>query len=212
MAAHWVTYFLALQLSNVAIGMLSVFTFPVITSFLEPIILKTKFEWENVILGLITLIGIFFLIPEFTLTNTVTQGAAFGLLSAFLYAIRNIMLKPVSGTYGGSMLMFYQMMITAIVLIPACFIYSSERVVSFLPHLGLLAFVTTSIGHSVLIKSFQYFSVTKASIMSMTQPLYGILLGVIFLSDIPNGKVIVGGIVIIITTIIISLRKNKVAE
>ena len=44
LAAHWITYFYALKMSNVAIGMLSLFTYPVITSFLEPIILILKFR------------------------------------------------------------------------------------------------------------------------------------------------------------------------
>ena len=43
MAVHWVTYFYALKLSNVALGMLSLYTFPVITALLEPIFIKSKF-------------------------------------------------------------------------------------------------------------------------------------------------------------------------
>ena len=39
---HWVTYFFALQWSGVAVGMLSLFTFPIITVFLEPFFFKTK--------------------------------------------------------------------------------------------------------------------------------------------------------------------------
>ena len=42
MAAHWTTYFYALKLSNVALGMLSLYTFPVITALLEPLFIKTK--------------------------------------------------------------------------------------------------------------------------------------------------------------------------
>ena len=34
MGAHWITYFIALKLSSVAIGMLSVFTYPIITTCL----------------------------------------------------------------------------------------------------------------------------------------------------------------------------------
>ena len=39
MAVHWITYFFALQWSNVAIGMLSLFTYPILTVFLEPFFL-----------------------------------------------------------------------------------------------------------------------------------------------------------------------------
>ena len=44
MGTHWIIYFISLKLSNVAIGMLSVFTYPVITAFLEPILLGNKFK------------------------------------------------------------------------------------------------------------------------------------------------------------------------
>lgn len=38
LGAHWSTYFLSLQLSNVSIGIISLFTFPVITTLIEPIL------------------------------------------------------------------------------------------------------------------------------------------------------------------------------
>ena len=34
---HWITYFYALKSSNVAIGMLSLFTFPIFITLLEPL-------------------------------------------------------------------------------------------------------------------------------------------------------------------------------
>lgn len=40
LGVYWVTYFYTLQLSNIAIGMLPIFTFPVITAVLEPFFYK----------------------------------------------------------------------------------------------------------------------------------------------------------------------------
>ena len=42
LGAHWITYFYSLQLSNVAIALLSLFTYPILTVFLEPLFYKTK--------------------------------------------------------------------------------------------------------------------------------------------------------------------------
>ena len=42
LGGHWITYFYALQLSNVALGMLSLFTYPVITALLEPLFINVK--------------------------------------------------------------------------------------------------------------------------------------------------------------------------
>ena len=57
MGAHWVTYFYALKLSNVAIGMLAMFTYPIITVFLEPFFFNTRLNIKHVFLGILVLIG-----------------------------------------------------------------------------------------------------------------------------------------------------------
>ena len=69
MAAHWVTYFIALKLSNVALGMLSIYTFPVITAFLEPFFSKQKLNPVHVFLAVLVLIGVYILVPDFSLEN-----------------------------------------------------------------------------------------------------------------------------------------------
>jgi drug/metabolite transporter (DMT)-like permease len=51
MAAHWVTYFYALKLANVALGILSLYTFPMLTALLEPFFFKMKFDPIYIALG-----------------------------------------------------------------------------------------------------------------------------------------------------------------
>ena len=67
MAVHWVTYFYALKLSNVALGVLSLYTFPIIIALLEPLFLKVKFDPIYILLGLMVLTGLFILTPEFNI-------------------------------------------------------------------------------------------------------------------------------------------------
>ena len=59
LGAHWLTYFYALKLSNVALGMLSMFTFPVMTALLEPLFTKSKPNPIHIVLALIVLLGIY---------------------------------------------------------------------------------------------------------------------------------------------------------
>ena len=93
MGLHWLTYFYALKLSNVAIGMISLFTYPILTAFLEPLLLKTKLQKAHLMLGLLVLLGIYFLVPSFDLENKYTVAVAVGVLSALFYALRNLILK-----------------------------------------------------------------------------------------------------------------------
>jgi len=119
MGMHWITYFYALQLSNVAIGMLSLFTYPVMTSLLEPVFLKTKFSKIHVLLGLLVLLGIYFLAPEFDTNNNDFLAILIGLLSALCYALRNLLVKTKITKYNGSVVMWYQTLVIAVMLIPA---------------------------------------------------------------------------------------------
>lgn len=209
MAVHWVTYFYALQLSNVAVAMLSLFTYPVMTALLEPLLLKSKFEPIQLMLGGVLLIGIFFLVPSFSLDDSVTQGVLIGLFSALIYSIRNIILKTQVSNFNGSVLMFYQMVVTAIVLFPVLFFYSSAAVPQYIPQILLLALVTTAIGHTLFLNSFKHFSVSTASIMSSMQPIYGIVIAMLFLQEFPNERSLIGGTLILMTVVIESRRKES---
>ena len=55
---HWITYFHSLQLSTVSIGMLALFTYPVFTAILEPLILKTTFDIRSIGLSVLAFIGV----------------------------------------------------------------------------------------------------------------------------------------------------------
>ncbi len=203
---HWITYFYALRLSNVAIGMLSLFTYPAITAILEPIILKTKILKIHLILSVLVLVGIYFLVPDFDLQNDDFKAVGFGVFSAFCYATRNIIMKTKINQYDGSLLMVYQLLVITVVLSPFAYYLDTSKVVEYLPPIILLALLTTAIGHTLFLHSLKHFSTVTASIVSCSQPVYGIIIGMIFLQEYPKMTTIIGGGIIIFTVFIESLR------
>ncbi|AXT55765.1 EamA/RhaT family transporter [Aquimarina sp. AD1] len=209
MGLHWITYFYALKMSNVAIGMLSLFTYPVITSFLEPILLKTKFQKMHLVLGALVLLGIYFLVPNFSLDNSYAQAVGFGVVSALCYALRNLIMKTKVSNYHGSVLMWYQLVIISIMLLPTLFIMDSSAIVTQWPWTLVLAILTTAIGHTLFLFSLKRFSTTTASIISSIQPVYGIIIGIIFLKEIPVLTTIIGGMLILTSVVIESVRSYK---
>lgn len=209
MFGHWITYFYALQLSNVALGMLSLFTYPVMTAFLEPLILKTKFQMVHLGLALLVLLGIYFLTPQLDLNNQYTQGIALGLLSALFYSFRNLLIKKKVTLYSGSTLMFYQMVAATFVLAPALLFFDTSGIINQWPATLTLALVTTAIGHTLFLMCFKHFSISTASLISSAQPVYGIIIGMIFLHEIPVWTTVIGGVLILATVIIESLRSYR---
>lgn len=209
MGLHWITYFYALQWSSVAIGMLSLFTYPVITAFLEPFLLKTKFQKIHIVLGGLVLAGIYFLSPDFNLEDSNTLAIGIGVFSAFCYAIRNLILKSKVTDYHGSTLMVYQTGIIGFVLLPAFYFIHFDLVLEQWKGLLALAIITTAIGHSLFLMTFKHFSITTVSILSSIQPVYGILIGAIFLKEIPELTTVFGGVLILCSVIIESFRSSK---
>lgn len=209
MGMHWITYFISLKLSSVAIGMLSVFTYPIITSFLEPIMLNSKFKKSNLLLGLMVLIGIYFLAPEISMKNDQFIAVGFGVFSALCYSIRNIYMKAKSSEYEGSILMVYQLIIVSVLLSPVFYFYDVNGLGVSLPAIFILALLTTAIGHTLFVYSFRNFSISAASIISGVQPIYGIIIGMIVLGEYPGVRTIIGGSVILGTVLIESVRSFK---
>ena len=190
--------------------MLSLFTFPVITALLEPLFIKSKLNVIHVVLGLIVLIGIYILAPEFDFENSHVKGVLLGLFSAICYALRNLILKQHIGQYSGTALMMYQISILSILLLPFMFTMDISNITTQFPYVIALALITTAIGHSMFIHSLRYFTVSTASIINSLQPIFGIIMAYFFLKEIPNLNTFIGGSLILTTVIIESVRsRNK---
>ena len=209
LGAHWVTYFYSLQLSSVAIGMLSLFTYPVITSLLEPLFFKIKLNKIQLLLGLVVLVGIYFLTPEMNISNNYTKGVIWGVISAVFYSLRNILTKKNLHHFNGTKVMFYQLVIILVLLWPVFFKLDFTPNASDWVKLIGLALITTAIGHSLFVGVFKKFTIGTVSIMSSIGPIYGILFGLLFLNEIPAVKTIIGGILILTTVAIEGFNSIK---
>lgn len=196
MAGHWVSYFYALHFSTVALGMLSLFTYPIFLIILEPIFLKKKLQVRHIPLALLAFAGVYFLVPEFSLSNDHTIGILFGIGSAVVYSVRNIIVKKHAHVIPGEAMMFHQVVVMTVFLIPVAFIFNINPVESISDNwagLLALALVTTVIGHSFFVRSFSYFSASSIGLVSNLTPLIGILLAWVFISEVPTGNVLLGG-------------------
>lgn len=209
LGVHWVTYFQALKYSNIAIAMLSLYTFPAITTILEPFILKTKLLRFHIVLSIVALFGLYLLVPDFSSGSNYLVAVGYGLLSAFSYALRNILMKSKVDLYNGTVLMIAQLIVVCIFLAPFFLLADHQNLKQYLPMTVLLGLFTTVIGHTLFLNSFKHFSASTASIISCATPVYGIILGMIFLKEYPALMTLVGGAIIVSTVFAESYRVYK---
>jgi len=207
---HWLFYFLSLKASNVATAMISLYTFPIMTVFLEPFFKSSKINTRHVLLGLLVLVGVLFLVPDRESLQTSMWGVIFGLLSALFYALRNLLLSNEVKHQDSLSLMVQQLLITALIMSPTLFyLENPARIQDFILELLIISVVTTALGHTLFVQTLEKLRVSTASIISSIQPIYGILLAVLILNENPPLQTLIGGVLILATVVIESYSSAR---
>ena len=206
LAIHWVCYFQAVKMSGVALAMLALFTYPILTSILEPVFFRSKHSWFDIISSLLVLAGLGLIVPEFSLSNTAMQGVLLGLVSSGLYAVRNILNRKQIVTYSGTTIMCYQLLFCTLLLAPTLFIYPLDISPVNWRNLVLLALITTAIAHTLFVKGLANFTASTVSILSCLTPIYGILFAVWLTDEQLTQSTIVGGMIIVVASLAQSYR------
>ena len=198
---HWVTYFAAMQLSSVAIGMIAFFTYPVMTIIAEPLLTGNKIKLHDMISGVLVLIGVILLIPEANLGNDTTLGIAIGIVSAILFTTRNLLHKRYFSQYSGPHAMFYQTLVAVVFLMPW---HQTELGSISLEVWGLiilLGVVFTAAPHALFTSALRQLSAKTVGLVSCLQPFYGAMLALIILGEELNLNTLIGGTIIVATAI-----------
>lgn len=191
---HWTAYFQAMQLSSVAIGIVAMFTFPVMTVFLEPLIKNTKLHAIDLLMAGLVVTGVIFIVPSFSLSNNVTAGVAFGLLSALAVSIRNILVsKYLSQHISAFTIMTYHSFISAMVLFPFISVDVSEISGYHWFLIILLASIFTAIPHTQKTFALKFASAKTVSMIVSLQVVYASIFAFLLLNEALALSTIIGG-------------------
>lgn len=202
LALHWTSFFESINVSNVAVGLLSFSSFPLFTAALEPLLLRQRPSRIQIIAALLILPGIYLLVPSFNLEDRTTLGVAWGVLSGATFALLSVANRWLSRSYPSTVLSLYQSVVAAIVLLPLVVLTPWTEL--FTPQaliiLIILGVVCTAIAHTLFIESMRDITAQSASLLASLEPVWGIVFGVLLLGDIPAAKTLLGGVIILCAT------------
>ena len=208
LAIHWSTFFKSIQVSTVAIGLLTFTTFPVFVTFLEPYFFKEKIRLSDIIIAIVTFLGVVLIIPGFDPSNNLTQGVLWGVVSGFTYAIVSMLNRKYVKEYSSFVIAFYEQFVATIVLTPFFFLQKPVFGLKDIFLLILLGIVFTGTSHSLFINGLKNIKTQTAGIISSLEPVYGIIFAAFLLKEIPTLREILGGIVIL-SAVFYSTIKSK---
>jgi drug/metabolite transporter (DMT)-like permease len=204
LALHWTAFFQAINVSNVAIGLLSFSSFPLFTAMLEPLLLHQRPNRIQIVAALLILPGIYLLVPSFTLQNQTTLGVMWGVLSGASFALLSVTNRWLGRSYSSLMISLYQDGIAALVLLPIFFIIAPGSF--WTPHALLILFilgvVCTALAHTLFIASMRDITAQTASLLASLEPVWGIVFGIVLLGAIPTARTLLGGAIILTATLL----------
>lgn len=209
LALHWGTFFQAIQVSTVAVGLLTYSTFPIFVTFLEPLFFKDRLRWFDILMAMLTFTGVTLVIPRFQLGDNVFIGALWGIASGFTFAILSILNRKYVARYSSLLIALYEDFIAFLVLLPALFIYQPLFHTRDILLLVLLGIVFTGIAHSLFIKGMSHIKAQLASLIASLEPVYGITFAIFIIGEIPTLRVIAGGVLILGASSLASIKSGS---
>ncbi len=198
LAGHWGTFFHSIQLSTVAIGILSLHTYPVMTAILEPFVFGERFRMADLWTALAVFVGLLILMPEYRLDGPMTRGVLWGVLSGVFFTLRNLFSRRAIRHYSGATLMMWQTAIAFLVLTPFIPMDDPRLTGGAFAKMLVLGAVFTALPHTLYTLSMKNLSAKTAGVIATCLPVYGTVFAFFLLGEVPATRTLLGGAVVLI--------------
>jgi drug/metabolite transporter (DMT)-like permease len=210
LAVHWWAFFYSIQLSSVAVGLVTYSTFPLFVTFMEPFLFKEKLKTIDIFVALAVFVGVVLVIPDFDFSNSVTKGAFWGIFAGFSFALLALVNRRNARHADSIMVAFYQNLFAALFLMLPILLFSIPAPpLSDLPNLIILGVLCTALSHTLFIKALVFIRAQTAAVIAGLEPVYGIILAFFMLNEIPRLQTLAGGTIIIAATILAGYLNSK---
>lgn len=213
-AGHWIAFFHAIKISTVSIALAGISTAAFFGSLLEPLFQRKKIDRKEIFLGLMVIVGLYII---FRFEGVYSAGLIVALVSALLgasFSVINSELVKISSPYritfmemlGGGIIITIYMMIEGSFTLELLQLKTDDVV-----YLLILASVCTAYAFIETVALMRTISPFSFLLAVNLEPVYGILLAVLFFNEAEtlNPWFFLGAMIIISTVFIDAILKNR---
>lgn len=179
-AMHWVTFFGSIKYSNVSVALVCFSAISFFTALFEPIILKKRINWIELVLGLVTLSGIYIIFHFDTQYKT---GIIIGIISAILASLFPIFNREFLKRINVETMLTWQQtggLLTLSILLP--FYLQKFPTETFIPGLSdigwllVLSWLCSVLAFQLSANALKRLSAFTVNLTFNLEPVYGIIL------------------------------------
>ena len=184
---HWVSFYGSIKYSNVSVSVTCLSTIGFFTSFFEPLIMRRRIDWMEVLLGLLVVAGIYLIFNFYPQYKT---GIIFGIISAMLASIFPIINKKLLIVFSPNTVTFYEMtggFIALCFILPFYLYFFPAKY--FVPSptdvlwLVVLAGLCTVYAFNLSLQALRHISAFTVNLTYNFEPVYSIILAFIIFKE-----------------------------
>lgn len=186
-ALHWVCFYGSIKASNVSIGLVCFASVGLFTALLEPLLTNLSFNWQDLVLGLMSLFGILLI---FQFDDRYQTGILLGLASAVLAALFSVLNKRYVNVTGPQTMMLYELtggLVILSLLMPVYLWYFPAATVlpsaSDWAWLLVLAWLCTLLAMDLMLQALKKISAFTQNLTLNLEPVYGIAMAFLFFHE-----------------------------
>lgn len=208
LAIHWLTFFASLNFASVAFGLMGFASFPLFVALLEPWFFKEPRRAQDAWAALFVVLGMVVMVSGTSWGNGALLALGLGILSGFSFALLAMVNRWQGSHIPPFKLAFLQNAVAAFLLLPFVLLTDdlAGNTTQTWSGLILLGVVFTALSHGLFMFSLRHLSTSFASIMTSLEPVYGMLLALLFLRETPGMLELTGAFIIMVATAYASYR------
>lgn len=213
-ALHWICFYASIKFSNVSVALSCLATSSFITAFIEPLMRRHKPKLYEMLLGVLIVPGIYLI---FYFTGNYQTGIVLGLVAAFLSATFTVLNKIVVDKHEPRSMTFVELssgLVFLSILLPFYIWFFPDTLL--LPtgndwlYLLFLAVGCTTLPFVLALRSLQQLSAFTSTLTVNLEPIYGIIMAIIFFNEDKdlNTRFYIGTFIILLAVFVHPLLKK----
>jgi drug/metabolite transporter (DMT)-like permease len=186
-ALHWLAFYASVKLANASVAATTMALAPAVTALIEPAITGARFERHNLLLGILVIPGVALVVGG--IPDSMHLGFWVGVLSAVLAAMYNALNKRHLGHHDAMSVTWLELGAGFLLLTVIAPFAAPDGAAFVIPsvHDGawllVLAILCTLIPFAVSLATLRHLSAFTAQLAINLEPLYAIVLAVLFLGE-----------------------------
>jgi len=184
---HWITFYGSIKAANISVALTCLATTSFFVAVFEPLLFKKKFIWYELILAVLVIPAIYLV---FRFSGNYTNGIILGLASTFFATLFSLFNKKMIAKTAPLNITFIEIG-TGFLLLTAImpFYISTQENLQLIParidviYLILFASLCTVVPFTLSLYSMRHISVFTASITLNLEPVYGIIMAIVFFNE-----------------------------